>query len=58
MKILEIENCSQCINYKMIISDDGIDWCKAKDKKLEWDSIQQMFKIPDWCPLPEAVGVK
>ncbi len=53
-KILIIENCKMCWHCHFTLFD-------AQDKKSDYcleakRSITDKFKIPVWCPLPDAEG--
>ncbi len=62
MKIIEVESCLNCLFFGYSGRYRGMRYyevsaCKrADDNKGRWRKIENITKIPPWCPLPDKEG--
>ncbi len=56
MKVIEIENCSDCPDFRSIEKDSGEVTgrvkCQGMDREFTKKELLETG-VPDWCPLPD-----
>ena len=55
LKLVVIDTCNKCHHFDNSY-EEFLQTCDLLDRKIDWDSENSMFHIPEDCPLKNYEG--